>query len=263
MLKFYIFFLVIFTFHESIVSNPEDNPSCLASASKGFNLAMHSQKNQTGEWMTKFTVDGEMDNKTDTLILNLIHKIVRCGDRQIFRIEGTISDTQMDNIRQRLIFYHKCGKNIAITNNGRTVQKLNGEDRLNAVAFTIRPLKANELFELKVEKKVHKLGYFMGIGVTTISPYEIDIPEHMNRKGTWMLYHNHVFHDGNFLIKENSQNLDKLQVGERVGIMRSSYGTLHLFINGTNKGQVASNIPELIFGVFEFYGDLAQATLIS
>ncbi|KAG8229463.1 hypothetical protein J437_LFUL005568 [Ladona fulva] len=233
---------------------------------QSFSLSLQSKKFEREKWINSFSLNGYLSNESDALLLDLQHEIVNCGGERKFHIQGTLKEAPFKNLSDGLAFHPKCGINVALFNNGHSLKKLNVEDRINGVVFTNRPLKINEVFEVKVDNKINKLGYFMGIGVTTHSPNEIEaIPGHYNgvKTGTWMLYHNHVFNNGNVLIKENDQHLDKLQVGDRVGIMISEFGSLHLFINGADKGPVASGIPSSMSGIFEFYGDVAQVTLTS
>lgn len=69
------------------------------------------------------------------------------------------------------------------------------------------------------------------------------------RSGTWMMTGNGVMHNGTTVIELYGQNLDRLQVGDRVGVVRKDDGTLHFWVNGIDQGPAASNVPERIFGV--------------
>ena len=44
--------------------------------------------------------------------------------------------------------------------------------------------------------------------------------------------------------------------------MRKEDGTLHFYVNGTDQGPAASNVPSNIYGVIDLYGQAAQATII-
>lgn len=58
-----------------------------------------------------------------------------------------------------------------------------------------------------------------------------------------------------------SRNISS-QVGDRVGVVRKSDGTVTFFVNGIDQGSAASNVPELVYGVIDLYGQAAQATII-
>lgn len=44
-----------------------------------------------------------------------------------------------------------------------------------------------------------------------------------------------------------------IQVGDRVGVIRQSCGTLHFYINGVDQGPATTGVPENVFGVIGKY----------
>lgn len=68
-----------------------------------------------------------------------------------------------------------------------------------------------------------------------------------------MMTGNGVMHNGSTVIELYGQNLDRLQVGDRVGVVRKDDGTLHFWVNGIDQGPAATNVPERIFGVIGNY----------
>ncbi|KAF4514225.1 UNVERIFIED_CONTAM: hypothetical protein B566_EDAN019492, partial [Ephemera danica] len=139
------------------------------------------------------------------------------------------------------------------------------DDFNNGVVLTSRFLRKDELFEVRLDKMVTKWAGSIEIGVTTHNPTELEYPSTMTnvRSGTWMMTGNGVMHNGTTIIDEYGQNLDRLTVGDRVGVMRLSNGTLHFFVNGTDQGVAASGIPERVYGVIDLYGQAAQASIVS
>lgn len=73
---------------------------------------------------------------------------------------------------------------------------------------------------------------------------------------------NGVMHNGITIIDHYGQNLDRLQVGDRVGVMRKDNSTLHFYVNGADQGAAAMSVPERIYGVIDLYGQAAQATIV-
>lgn len=69
------------------------------------------------------------------------------------------------------------------------------------------------------------------------------------RSGTWMMTGNGVMHNGTTVMEQYGQNLDRLQVGDRVGVVRKDDGTLHFWVNGIDQGPAATKVPERIYGV--------------
>ncbi|KAK7792172.1 hypothetical protein R5R35_005131 [Gryllus longicercus] len=176
-----------------------------------------------------------------------------------------LHDLPDDDFIDRLMFHTNCGTHAAVINNCRTAHRPNAMDDFNnGVVLTNRPLKPNELFEVRLDKMVTKWAGSIEIGVTTHNPTELEYPSTMTnvRSGTWMMTGNGVMHNGTTVIDEYGQNLDRLQVGDRVGVMRKENGTLHFFVNGLDQGAAASNIPDRVYGVIDLYGQAAQATIV-
>ena len=70
-------------------------------------------------------------------------------------------------------------------------------------------------------------------------------------------------HNGVSIIDDYGQSLDKLKVGDTVGVMRKSNGNLHFFVNGEDQGCAATNVPPAVYGVIDLYGQAAEATIVS
>merc|ERR550532_454855 len=165
----------------------------------------------------------------------------------------------------RLLFHLACGSHAAVINAGLTAHRPNAEDDFNfGVCLTNRPIKANEVFEVRLDRMVTKWAGSIEIGVTTHAPSDLEFPSTMTnvRSGTWMMTGNGVMHNGTTTIDAYGQNLDKLKVGDRVAVVRKESGVLHFFVNGDDQGPAAANVPDRIYGVIDLYGQAAQATII-
>ncbi|XP_053680569.1 neuralized-like protein 4 [Anopheles nili] len=165
----------------------------------------------------------------------------------------------------RLLFHPMCGSHASVTHSGRTALRPNASDDFNnGVVLTRRPLRPNELFQVRLERVVTKWAGSIEMGVTTHSPTELDFPFTMTnvRSGTWMMTGNGVMHNGMTVIEQYGQNLDRLQVGDRVGVVRKDDGTLHFWVNGIDQGPAATNVPEKVYGVIDLYGQAAQASIV-
>ena len=53
-----------------------------------------------------------------------------------------------------------------------------------------------------------------------------------------------------------------MQVGDRIGAMRTADGILHFYVNGVDQGPAATGVPPNVYGVIDVYGQAAQATLV-
>ncbi|KAK7032339.1 Neuralized-like protein 4 [Halocaridina rubra] len=120
------------------------------------------------------------------------------------------------------------------------------------------------MFEVRLDKCVDKWAGSLEIGVTTHPPTDLEYPSTMTnvRSGTWMMTGNGVMHNGTTIIDDYGLNLDRLKVGDRVGVLRKDNGALYFFVNGVEQGLAANNVPERVFGVVDLYGQAAQASIV-
>ncbi|KAK0166865.1 hypothetical protein PV327_004339 [Microctonus hyperodae] len=184
--------------------------------------------------------------------------------RNTLHLQG-LNEVGEDEPLDRLTFHPCCGTHADVINNGRTAHRPNAMDDFNnGVVLTMRPLRPNELFEVRLDKIVTKWAGSIEIGVTTHSPTELEFPFTMTnvRSGTWIMTGNGVMHNGTSIIEQYGQNLDRLQVGDRVGVMRKDHGTIHFFVNGADQGAAAVGVPERVYGVIDLYGQATQATIV-
>ena len=70
-----------------------------------------------------------------------------------------------------------------------------------------------------------------------------------------------IMRDGHTILDEYGQDLDQLAEGDRIGVMRSAAGMLHIFINGIDQGPAAGSIPPQVWAVIDMYGKCAQVTV--
>ncbi|KAL1457888.1 hypothetical protein WDU94_008070 [Cyamophila willieti] len=166
---------------------------------------------------------------------------------------------------ERTCFHPRCGKYAAVINNGRTVHRPNAkEDFNNGVVLTNRPLRRGELFEVRLDKLVSKWAGSIEIGVTIHKPTELNFPTTMTNvtSGTWMMTGNGVMHNGTTVMDNYGQNLDRLQIGDRVGVLIDDNKNLHFFVNGEDQGESIKKMPDNLYGVVDLYGQAAEATIV-
>ncbi|CRK92215.1 CLUMA_CG005699, isoform A [Clunio marinus] len=178
---------------------------------------------------------------------------------------SSVIQSDYDDRNDRLCFHQICGSNAQVTHSLRTCLRPNAaEDFNNGVVLTKRPLKPNEIFQVRLERIEKKWAGSIEIGVTTHTALELEFPFTMTnvRSGTWMMTGNGVMQNGTTIIEQYGQNLDRLQVGDRVGVVRRDDGTLHFFVNGIDQGPAAEKVPEKVYGVIDLYGQAAQASIV-
>lgn len=76
--------------------------------------------------------------------------------RNTLHLQG-LNEVGEDEQLHRLTFHPCCGTHADVINNGRTAHRPNAMDDFNnGVVLTMRPLRSNELFEVRLDKKVEK-----------------------------------------------------------------------------------------------------------
>ncbi|XP_043229650.1 neuralized-like protein 4 isoform X2 [Amphibalanus amphitrite] len=164
-----------------------------------------------------------------------------------------------------LTFHTSCGSHAAVLPDGRTAHRPNAMDDFNnGVVMTARHLRPQELFEVRLDKVVTKWAGSIEIGVTTHGPTDLEYPSTMTnvRSGTWMMTGNGVMHNGTAVLDDYGHNLDRLKVGDRVGVTVHEDGRLHFFVNGVDQGVAALGVPRAVYGVVDLYGQAAQVTIV-
>ncbi|XP_046397403.1 neuralized-like protein 4 [Ischnura elegans] len=222
----------------------------------------------TGDWIRSFTAQNtDSEKPSDDIVLHATHSNVQCGGRNVVRLEVVVRElktnmSSMEKWTSLLKFHRRHGKNVVLLEDGRTAQKLDPDDSLNAVTFTNRPLRNDEMFEVRLEKKIKKTNHVLGIGVVTYSPEDVEIlPEMHRRNETWIMHHANLYGNNKNLKSNIGKNLDTLEVNDRVGVMRRTNGELHFFINGVDQGSAAV-VPEGVYGIMEVWHDANRVRIV-
>lgn len=198
------------------------------------------------------------------------------------------------DMNDRLYFHIRCGSLVNLTNNNRTAERRRPLDEFNnGVVMTHRPLRDNELFEIRIDKLVDKWSGSIEVGVTSHTPTALHFPATMvrfeksshlfllhkatysmntlkfyvlqtnMRSGTIMMSGCGILTNGKGTRREYGEfNLDELREGDRVGMMRKSNGNLHYYINGQDQGVAATRVAQTLWGVIDLYGMTIKVTIV-
>ncbi|KAL3861342.1 hypothetical protein ACJMK2_007378 [Sinanodonta woodiana] len=164
-----------------------------------------------------------------------------------------------------LRFHNRTGTLVTLSDDNRTAQRnYPTQEFNNGVILSNDTLKDNQIFEVKIDKKVNSWSGSIEIGVTTCDPDSLIFPISATgfREGTWVMSGSSVLKDGHSMIEEYGADLDQLSEGDRVGVMRTAEGELHFFVNGADQGVAASEIPQAVYAVVDMYGKCAQVSII-
>uniref|UniRef100_A0AAZ3R142 Neuralized-like protein 4 n=1 Tax=Oncorhynchus tshawytscha TaxID=74940 RepID=A0AAZ3R142_ONCTS len=177
---------------------------------------------------------------------------------------GAVTGGMMTN--DALLFHEKCGTLIKLSNNNKTAERRRPLDEFNnGVVMTNRPLRHNEMFEIRIDKLVDKWSGSIEIGVTTHNPNNLDYPATMTnlRSGTIMMSGCGILTNGKGTRREYCEfSLDELQEGDHIGLMHKASGALHFYINGIDQGVAAAQTPPMVYGVVDLYGMAVKVTIV-
>ncbi|XP_013179010.1 PREDICTED: neuralized-like protein 4 [Papilio xuthus] len=175
-------------------------------------------------------------------------------------------DADMNEIEDDSHLFHTMrASNVVIINNGKTAYRPNAMEFFNeGLVMTNRPLRSDELFQVRVDVIVPKWAGSIEIGVTQHTANEIQFPYKLSnaKSGTWALVGEDVIRDGVIISSQYTRNLNRLVEGDTIGLMRTSLGVLHFYINGEDQGPAAYNVPDPIYGIIDLYGRAGQVSIV-
>lgn len=160
-------------------------------------------------------------------------------------------------------FHQRHGRLIYLSNNNRTARRRNpGVEFNNGLIFSQHRLRDNEIFEIRVDRRISSWSGSLAIGVTTANPSNIEIPPSASglKNGYWIMSGATVIKDGVTILENYGRDLDELTEGDRVGVCRLSDGCLHFFVNGNDLGVACTDVPPNLHAVVDLYGKCVEVS---
>ena len=71
-----------------------------------------------------------------------------------------------------------------------------------------------------------------------------------------------ILKDGHTFFEEYGRDLDHLNEGDRIGVIRKASGALHFYVNGDDQGAAVQSIPERVWVVVDMYGKCAEVAIV-
>ncbi|CAL1286035.1 unnamed protein product [Larinioides sclopetarius] len=162
-------------------------------------------------------------------------------------------------------FHTKTGTMVTLSNSNKTACRNNPHQEFNhGLIMSCEPLRDDHIFEVRIDKKVPTWSGSIEIGVTSLDPSYLDFPSSATnlREGSWVMSGTSILEDGKSYLEDYGHDLDELSEGDTVGVMRSSNGDLHFFVNGIDQGISAHNVTGTVYAVIDMYGKCAQVTIV-
>ncbi|KAM4678136.1 neuralized-like protein 4 isoform 2-T2 [Discoglossus pictus] len=166
-------------------------------------------------------------------------------------------------------FHSVCGKNVSVLCDGTRVERSAGYS--DGIVFSSNELLSNEVFEVRVERMDPHWSGSCCIGVTSLPPHDAlsiggGLPARaleLRSRVTWLVSGSEVKRNGQRIRENYCNNLDRIQVGCRLGIRRDSDDTIHILINGEDMGAAASGIPKAVYAVLDLHGCVTAFSTVS
>ncbi|XP_054716329.1 neuralized-like protein 4 [Uloborus diversus] len=165
-----------------------------------------------------------------------------------------------------LSFHRNTGTLITLSNGNMTASRNNPYQEFNnGLVMSNQPLLSDQLFEVRIDKKVPTWSGSIEIGVTNLDPAVLDFPSSATnlREGSWVMSGSSILEDGKSHLEDYGLDLDELDEGDTVGVKRTSTGDLHFFINGSDQGISARKVTGTIYAVVDLYGKCAQVSIVN
>ncbi|KAH1187934.1 hypothetical protein KIL84_015134 [Mauremys mutica] len=143
-----------------------------------------------------------------------------------------------------------CGKNVAFQDNGCRAVRVAGYS--HGIVFSMKELKADEVFEVKIEELDEKWSGSFHVGLTTLLPSEVpyaatglpaSLPE-LHSKATWLVAGSEVRRNGQLQKQNYGCSLERLGVGNRVGVKRCADDTMHILVDGEDMGPATTGVAK-------------------
>ena len=175
----------------------------------------------------------------------------------------------MSVTRGRYSFHSHTGRLAQITNYGVTAWRKESRVYLDrAVLIGAQPLEDGKMFEVVIEEKVtRRLGLVrrsIAIGCTTFTPEAVPLPNSLSSfsQDSWIMLGSALVKHGRRQIKNYGQDLNSLDVGDTVGIVRIGR-QLKFYVNGTDQGIAEDNLPPVVYPMMDLYGKCTQISILS
>ncbi|GBM14659.1 Neuralized-like protein 4 [Araneus ventricosus] len=162
-------------------------------------------------------------------------------------------------------FHTKTGTMVTLSNSNKSACRNNPHQEFNhGLVMSCEPLRDDQVFEVRIDKKVPTWSGSIEIGVTSLDPSYLDFPSSATnlREGSWVMSGTSILEDGKSYLEDYGHDLDELSEGDTVGVMRSSNGELHFFVNGVDQGVSAHHVTGTVYAVVDMYGKCAQVTIV-
>ncbi|KAM4876255.1 neuralized-like protein 4, partial [Sylvia borin] len=147
-------------------------------------------------------------------------------------------------------FHGRCGQNVALGAEGLGAARVSGY--CHGLVFSRSHLRPGELFEVRIEALDERWAGSLRVGLTALPPGQgppgppalpptlLDLPA----PPTWAVTGAEVRHNGAAARHNYGVSLERLTVGNRLGVRRGADDSMHLVVDGQDMGPAATGVAK-------------------
>ncbi|XP_029862622.1 LOW QUALITY PROTEIN: neuralized-like protein 4 [Aquila chrysaetos chrysaetos] len=147
-------------------------------------------------------------------------------------------------------FHGRCGQNVALGAEGLGAARVAGY--CHGLVFSRSHLRPGELFEVRIEALDERWAGSVRLGLTALPPGQgppgppalpatlLDLPA----PPTWVVAGAEVRRNGTLTRHNYGVSLDRLAVGNRLGVRRGPDDTMHILVDGEDMGPAATGVAK-------------------
>ncbi|XP_067171107.1 LOW QUALITY PROTEIN: neuralized-like protein 4 [Apteryx mantelli] len=166
-------------------------------------------------------------------------------------------------------FHASCGKNVAFEAEGCRAVRVGGY--CHGLVFSRKELRPDEVFEVRIEALDERWAGSVRLGLTALPPGQgppgppalpaslLDLPA----RPTWVVAGAEVLRNGALARHNYGVSLDRLAVGNRVGVKRCADDSMHILVDGEDMGPAATGVAKNAFVALDLYGRVTAVSIVS
>ncbi|KAM6389919.1 LOW QUALITY PROTEIN: neuralized-like protein 4, partial [Rhynochetos jubatus] len=166
-------------------------------------------------------------------------------------------------------FHGRCGQNVALGAEGLGAARVAGY--CHGLVFSRSHLRPGELFEVRIEALDERWAGSVRLGLTALPPGQgppgppalpptlLDLPS----PPTWLVAGAEVRRNGTPTRHNYGVSLDRLAVGNRLGVRRGPDDSMHILVDGEDMGPAATGVAKNAFVALDLYGRVTAVSIVS
>ncbi|XP_071656242.1 neuralized-like protein 4 isoform X2 [Patagioenas fasciata] len=164
-------------------------------------------------------------------------------------------------------FHGRCGQNVALGAEGLGAARVSGYN--HGLVFSRSHLRPGELFEVRIEALDERWAGSVRVGLTApppgqgppaLPPTLLELP---SPPPSWVLAGAEIRHNGTPARHNYGVNLERLAVGNRLGLLRGLDDSVHVLVDGHDLGPAATAVAKNAVVALDLYGRVTAVTIVS